>query len=327
MENFYLQLFCGLAIWVFTTVAALAPHTMIRCFKMEDTDGKPKMWLSLLLCLSGGVFLSTCFLDILPEIEKGYGEIKKTLEMPEGGFPWPHLTLCLGFFFVYLLEEVCSKYYHKEEEGIGHSHELNLDAHRIEQNKRSTVFDQEEASHQLFADNIENESEGTADSPRKKCKKSDAYFKALTFAIIMCFHSVLEGVALGVKNGTSEIVVLFLSLTLHKVIEAFAVGLQISKTIEKRTTTTTLVLVLYASMTPLGALLGGGLKAIDINAIHRDIAVLILECLAAGTFIYITFLEVISHERAPKDNNLLKLLAVFAGFALIAGIQLATQAV
>ena len=60
--------------------------------------------------------------------------------------------------------------------------------------------------------------------------KSEAtLLKSLTFAVAMSFHSVLEGFALGVQNNIRSIFTLFISLLLHKGIEAFSVGLQVSR--------------------------------------------------------------------------------------------------
>ena len=60
--------------------------------------------------------------------------------------------------------------------------------------------------------------------------KSEAtLLKSLTFAVAMSFHSVLEGFALGVQSNIRSIVTLFFSLLLHKGIEAFSVGLQVSR--------------------------------------------------------------------------------------------------
>ncbi|VDM71858.1 unnamed protein product [Strongylus vulgaris] len=61
----------------------------------------------------------------------------------------------------------------------------------------------------------------------------------------------------------------------------------------------------------------------NINQLHKNGAVLILESLAAGTFIYVTFLEVLAQEKDNGQNSLKQLLAIFIGFAVVAGIQIA----
>ena len=59
-----------------------------------------------------------------------------------------------------------------------------------------------------------------------------------------------------------------------------------------------------------------------INPMTKDAVVLILESLAAGTFIYVTFLEVLAHEKDNEHNSLIQLLAIFIGFSVIATLQL-----
>jgi zinc transporter 1/2/3 len=50
--------------------------------------------------------------------------------------------------------------------------------------------------------------------------------------------------------------------------------------------------------------------------------VVILESLAGGTFIYVTFFEVLAQERANDHSNLIQLNAIVIGFLVIAAIQL-----
>lgn len=94
--------------------------------------------------------------------------------------------------------------------------------------------------------------------------------KSLTFAFAISFHSVLEGFALGVQvqktlilfmesfvwqENTTGILTLFISLIIHKSIEAFSVGLHISKSGSNSRIVASLILA-YALMTPIGALIG-----------------------------------------------------------------------
>ncbi|PAV67772.1 hypothetical protein WR25_04266 [Diploscapter pachys] len=76
----------------------------------------------------------------------------------------------------------------------------------------------------------------------------------------MSFHSLLEGFALGVQDTTTRIMSLFVSLILHKSVEAFSVGLQISKGNKEKTKTVIITILIYAFMTPLGSILGTALQ-------------------------------------------------------------------
>ncbi len=41
-----------------------------------------------------------------------------------------------------------------------------------------------------------------------------------------------------------------------------------------------------------------------------------------GTFLYVTFFEILIHERDNEHPNMLKLLATLVGFGLIGGLRL-----
>ncbi|VDD91414.1 unnamed protein product [Enterobius vermicularis] len=85
----------------------------------------------------------------------------------------------------------------------------------------------------------------------------------------MSFHSLLEGLALGVQQGYNEILSLFVSLILHKGIEAFSVGLQVCR--------------LNPQRLPI--------VAADFNQVAKSGTIVVIEAIAVGTFVYVTFLE------------------------------------
>lgn len=114
-------------------------------------------------------------------------------------------------------------------------------------------------------------------------------------------------------------------------------------------------------MTPLGAVLGAflqvcqclqglnwtGFQESHIDMITKDSAVLVLESMAAGTFIYVTFIEVrggkkgerelrvkklsnpeihlvfqvLAQEKGNEHDSLLQLIAIAIGFGVIAILQ------
>ena len=86
------------------------------------------------------------------------------------------------------------------------------------------------------------------------------YLKSITFAVAISFHSLLEGFALGVQDKPERIVTLFLSLLLHKCIEAFSVGLQVSKGNSDKLKAVVSTIFIYSLMTPVGEVLGAFLQ-------------------------------------------------------------------
>ncbi|CAK5013300.1 unnamed protein product [Meloidogyne enterolobii] len=112
----------------------------------------------------------------------------------------------------------------------------------------------------------------------------------------MSFHSILEGFALGVQNNQKGIMTLFISLIIHKGIEAFSVGLQITRSNAKRMIIVVLTIGIYALMTPFGSMV--------------------------GVLLTVTFFEVLSQERANEFSNLVQLCAIVFGFLVVSVLQI-----
>ncbi|VDK39325.1 unnamed protein product [Gongylonema pulchrum] len=88
------------------------------------------------------------------------------------------------------------------------------------------------------------------------------------------------------------IITLFVSLLLHKGIEAFSVGLQISRTVAQRVKLLSATIIIYSLMTPVGSIAGLLLHSAHIYEPYKEGIIFVLEALAIGTFFYVTFFEV-----------------------------------
>merc|ERR1719239_1619643 len=69
----------------------------------QKTPGRKQLLItSLLLCFGAGVLFATCMLHILPEVAEGLEAKAEEIEVH-----WlSELTICLGFFLVYFIEEL-----------------------------------------------------------------------------------------------------------------------------------------------------------------------------------------------------------------------------
>ncbi|KAK5973664.1 Zinc transporter ZIP2, partial [Trichostrongylus colubriformis] len=146
--------------------------------------------------------------------------------------------------------------------------------------------------------------------------------RSITFVLALSIHSVIEGVALGVGDNASETTALFLSLLVHKLIVAFSVGLQLARTHAHQLQWVVASVFTLALMSPLGAIIGMAVQTAAENSFGKDVAITILQGLAVGTFLYVTFFEVLLHERDNEHPNLLKLLLMLFGFSLIGLLRL-----
>ncbi|ETN72910.1 hypothetical protein NECAME_13692 [Necator americanus] len=110
MSSAALQVTLAIVMFLTTAVAGFIPLKLLRILDKKHGDNKKHgKWLSLLSCFSGGVFMGTCFLDIIPHINENYEDFK-LLSGTDFQFPLPQFCTCIGFFLVYLIEEICMKY-------------------------------------------------------------------------------------------------------------------------------------------------------------------------------------------------------------------------
>ncbi|XP_071443024.1 zinc transporter ZIP1-like [Hetaerina americana] len=86
----------------------------------SSSTGVGGVAISLLLCFGGGVLLCTTFLHLQPEVREGVEALQESGQLPElSGIHLSELLLCLGFFLVYLAEELVHAVLdsrHEEEE-------------------------------------------------------------------------------------------------------------------------------------------------------------------------------------------------------------------
>uniref|UniRef100_A0A914N8C4 Uncharacterized protein n=1 Tax=Meloidogyne incognita TaxID=6306 RepID=A0A914N8C4_MELIC len=315
--------------------------------------------LSLLSCFAGGVFMGTCFLDIFPHINENYERfiIKSKWKIE---YPLTQFFVCCGFFLVYLLEELILKIFSSSALHAGHSHSAGNNSSHHHKHRRDKIKCREEhlktsnivnsnnncnndgnvlqqSTHVVVVRRSDGEESDSINSSKQFKQRSisiltqeylnneqvdDSLLKSITFAVAMSFHSILEGFALGVQNNQKGIMTLFISLIIHKGIEAFSVGLQITRSNAKRMIIVVLTIGIYALMTPFGSMVGVLLTNLNMDEVLKDGIVIVLESFAGGTFIYVTFFEVLSQERANEFSNLVQLCAIVFGFLVVSVLQI-----
>lgn len=144
---------------------------------------------------------------------------------------------------------------------------------------------------------------------------------AYALVVILSVHSILAGAALGTENTLLGSIVIFLAIIAHKGAAAFALGVQFQRSGFDRTRYIRLIL-LFASMTPLGVLLGAGLDHLLQESYGRLLEG-IFDCLAAGTFLYIAIIELIGKEFAAQKTIGIKLFLMLSmGLGLMAAIAI-----
>jgi len=138
------------------------------------------------------------------------------------------------------------------------------------------------------------------------------YVLVLTLSI----HSIVAGIALGAQQNLTNISFIFLAIITHKATAGFALGVSLARNQIPARRSYALV-GLFGAMTPLGIILGmvvSSLLASDGENLF-DAAFL---ALAAGTFIYISALDILQDEFLRPGSRWAKWLSAALAVALMA---------
>lgn len=206
-------------------------------------------------------------------------------------YPYGELIICLGFFFVFLLESLALQCC------------PGTAGESTQQEKKS------EKAHDL-----------QIHSHIPKPSHSRGPLRALILLLSLSFHSVFEGLAVGLQPTIPMTVQLCLAVLAHKGLVVFGVGLRLVQR-GTRSRWAMVPIVSLALMSPLGLLVGLAVAQGDTEG-GRGLIQAVLEGVAAGTFLYVTFLEILPQELAGPGNPLAKWGCVAAGFAFMALIAL-----
>jgi zinc transporter 1/2/3 len=71
--------------------------------------GNESLALSLLTCFSGGVFLATCLLHLIPEVREHVERFERSYGF-KFSYPTEQMLICSGFFLMYFMEKTISRY-------------------------------------------------------------------------------------------------------------------------------------------------------------------------------------------------------------------------
>ncbi|KAG6921494.1 solute carrier family 39 member 1 [Chelydra serpentina] len=141
--------------------------------------------------------------------------------------------------------------------------------------------------------------------------------RSFVLVFSLSLHSVFEGLAVGLQEASAKVLEICLALLVHKCVIAFSLSLKLLQG-GLRPRAVVGCLLLFALMSPLG--IGLGVALTETSGALHQLSRSVLEGLAAGTFVYITFLEILPHELSSSEQRILKVILLLAGFALVTSI-------
>ena len=140
----------------------------------------------------------------------------------------------------------------------------------------------------------------------------------LLLAALSC-HTLFEGITLGLQDRVPNLINLFLGVLLHECLIAFAVGVSLAQQKLGGNLLVALV-VTFSVMIPLGMIIG--LVIGGFHGLGADFASVIIQALAAGTFVYVIFLESVPAELYNPNDKAVRFVLLLIGFFMILCLRL-----
>ncbi|XP_060067225.1 zinc transporter ZIP1-like [Ylistrum balloti] len=333
---------CGL--FVFTLALGLLPLLIVRCMQRQSARGISfhkqicyKRTLSILSCFAAGVFLATCLLELLPDVRKDLEMALDALKL-KTEFPVAEFSMVFGLFTVLTIEQIVLT--------IKERHSAQPQSCNVHPNSKTPLLsdDSETLDNEIDARGFnrsissEHSISGISDEPILASSYDNYYrqtshdshthtdyvhqhstLRSLLLLLAISIHSLFEGLAVGLQKKTESVLDIFTALLLHKGILSFSLGMSL---VQSKLSKPAIIrsLFIFGLSAPVG--IGIGIGIIDLW--DSEVSTLvqgILQGIACGTFLYITFFEVLPHEFNSCDIRLVKVCFLIIGFAIVTGIM------
>ncbi|XP_076815946.1 zinc transporter ZIP3-like [Clavelina lepadiformis] len=277
---------------------------------------RSKLILSSLNCFAGGIFLGTSFIGLLPEIREHF--IAFNIQWPtfynststnvtaevgeeEGeNMPIAEIIVCCGLFLILTVEQTAhsiNQWRQRRKNPYNGANNLKTSASFIDGRSASIQTNRLETLIKAHHDH--------------------AGIRSLMLVATLSIHSLLEGIAIGLQDSVGSILAIFIAVLFHKSLMAFSMGTNL---VRAKQTTKKIVSAafLFSFMSPLGIAIGLTLKTTGGEENMTTALVnAVLQAIATGTFLYITFFEVLVREFESNGNRFAKVFSLLLGYALV----------
>ena len=325
-----------------TLIAIMLPLAFVSYIRHTHNTAlrlRYQKWLSCLSCVAGGVFMGTCILDLFPDTQEQIDVLLDHLDVRHK-FPVAEFIVVFGFLLVLCIEQIILEY--KESSimlSINEYESLDSDSNSSVSEERnqsdlsiggvsdllnisSTLSDINRFDNSSpFPGNVSCDPEdghGHDHNYAHSIHQDTASHSPLRMYLLLLaisLHSIFEGLAIGLQKSIDNVVALFATVIFHKGLIAFSLGLN---SVQSRLTVSQMIKsnIFFTITAPIGVGIGMAIMEMEITVTQALLSGS-LQGIACGTFLYVTFFEVLPHELNYRENRILKLLFVILGFSIV----------
>ncbi|NWY06706.1 S39A3 protein, partial [Nothoprocta ornata] len=304
------KVLCLLGVCVLMLLGSLLPVKIIEA----DYEKAHRSRRVIALCNSfgGGVFLATCFNALLPAVREKLSDVLSQGNVTTD-YPVAETIMMVGFFITVFVEQLVLTF-QKEKPSFIDLETFNAGSDVGSDSEYESPFIASSRGRALRAEHGHRpHSHGL--NVQELSRSGPLRLFSLVFALSA--HSIFEGLALGLQEEGGKVMSLFLGVAVHETLVAVALGVSMAKS-SLAMKDAAKVAVTVSLMIPLGISIGMGIES--AHNVASNVASVLLQGIAGGTFLFVTFFEILAKELEDKNDRLLKVLSLVLGYTALAGL-------
>ncbi|KAH6938809.1 hypothetical protein HPB50_013147 [Hyalomma asiaticum] len=319
MELRPLKYILVVVFFVFTATLVFLPLSLSdRIRQVRDARRRHayETVVSLISCFGGGVFLATCLLHLLPEARSQFS--KGILDNWESAPDFPFVEfLCIGGLLLVLVIEQVTLFWKETHSRAAYAalSPFGRDTPVVNYGSLQQSDSYGDGLVRGVADDTEDaEAEERNVESIHGDPNSHSSLRSIVLVMSLSLHSVFEGIAIGLQPNAQLLLQILAAVSIHKSILAFTLGLNLAHSRLGHCSVVASALI-FSLMAPLGMVFA--ILLMQENTGEAALLNGILQGLACGTFLYVTFFEVLPHEMSHTHNRLPKVLCIVLGVGTI----------
>uniref|UniRef100_A0A5B7BQ68 Putative zinc transporter 11 n=1 Tax=Davidia involucrata TaxID=16924 RepID=A0A5B7BQ68_DAVIN len=289
------KIWCLIIVFFGTFIGGISPYFM------KWNEG----FLVIGTQFAGGVFLGTALMHFLSDSNETFGDLTSKV------YPFAFMLASAGYLLTMLADCVVTYIYRNQSPVSNGDVELQggVQNGKGSGNERTSQFQVHD--HSVKAPIVTATSLGDS----------------ILLIVALCFHSVFEGIAIGVAETEADAWKALWTVCLHKIFAAIAMGIALLRMIPDRPLLSCAAYAFaFAISSPIGVAIGIIIDA-TTQGVVADWIYAISMGIACGVFIYVSINHLLSKGYAPQksvwaDTPHYKFLAVLWGVGVIAVVMI-----
>ncbi|XP_059662403.1 zinc transporter 11 [Cornus florida] len=295
------KLWCLILVFVGTFIGGISPYFM------KWNEG----FLVVGTQFAGGVFLGTALMHFLSDSNETFADLTSKQ------YPFAFMLACAGYLLTMLADSAISYVYGKQ----GTESNGDVELQGGVQNGKSNPDERTSQSQLQFHENTDGHLQ------KVPLATASSLGDSILLIVALCFHSVFEGIAIGVAETKADAWKALWTVCLHKIFAAIAMGIALLRMIPDRPLLSCAAYSFaFAISSPIGVAIGIIIDSTTQGAV-ADWIYAISMGLACGVFIYVSINHLLSKGYTPQKLSLVdaphyKFLAVSLGIGVIAVVMI-----